>query len=369
MSRYTYYHVLYVGMINIMMFVPSLLIRDRFNGAVSGMLVAMVIGSILSLGTMACFERFPGLGFPEICDRYTPRWFTQTNILFAALCLWLPAGIIVIYAYSETVRMFFYPDINPYLNLFLMATAAVWACTRSTRTVQFIHEIMVILSSPLLILFIMKAISNENISWDAIRYVAGYVNKPPSFETVAAATFLFSGYLSLLIFNRLYIVGFKFRFRWVVPVFGILFLLITFFVPIGFHGTVGVENYVYLWSMTADSMLTEYGFINRVLFVFLLLFTGLSLLFVMNTWHTTIMLLRYAINGAIKVEEDPVPWLNVWLGLGIGLLAFLFMRFVNLEKSQVLSEAWLVLRFFLEIYFLFLMLYFVRKQKKEQIHL
>ena len=50
--------------------------------------------------------------------------------------------------------------------------------------------------------------------------------------------------------------------------------MIPFFVPIGFHGTVGVEDYVYLWSMTADSMMTEYGFINRVLFVFLLLLQG-----------------------------------------------------------------------------------------------
>lgn len=369
MSRYTYYHVLYVGMINIMMFVPSLLIRDRFNGAVSGMLIAMVIGTILSLGTMACFERFPGLGFPEICERYTPRWFTQANILFAAFVLWLPAGIIVIYAYSETVRMFFYPDINPYMNLLLMTTAAVWASTRSTRTVQFTHEIMVILSSPLILLFIMKAAFNENINWDAIRFVAGFVNQPPSFNAIAASTFLFSGYLSLLIFNRLYTVGFKFQLRWVVPLFGIIFLTITFFVPIGFHGSVGVADYVYLWSMTADSMLTEYGFINRVLFVFLLLFTGLSLLFVMNTWHTTIMLIRYSLHGSTQVEEDPVPWINVWLGLGIGALTFLFMRFVNIERSQHISEGWLVLRFFLEIYFLFLMMYFVRKHKKEQIRL
>ena len=88
---------------------------------------------------------------------------------------------------------------------------------------------MVILSSPILILFIMKAIFNQNINWDAIRYVAGYVNKPPSFVTVAASTFLFSGYLSLLIFNRLYTVGFKFHFRWVVLLFGAFIFNDSFF--------------------------------------------------------------------------------------------------------------------------------------------
>ncbi|MNW03318.1 hypothetical protein D3C71_1992370 [compost metagenome] len=89
----------------------------------------------------------------------------------------------------------------------------------------------------------------------------------------------------------------------------------------------------------------------------------------MNTWHTTIMLIRYSLHGSTQVEEDPAPWINVWLALGIGLLTFIFMRFINLEQSQHISEAWLILRFFLEIYFLFLMMYFVRKQKKEPIQL
>ena len=89
----------------------------------------------------------------------------------------------------------------------------------------------------------------------------------------------------------------------------------------------------------------------------------------MNTWHTTIMLIRYSINGSIEVEEDPVPWINIWLGLAIGALSFIFMRFIILERSQLFSEIWLVIRFFVEIYFLFLMFYFVRKQKKGHVHI
>ncbi|NOV04695.1 hypothetical protein [Paenibacillus planticolens] len=367
MSRYTYYHVLYVGMINIMMFVPTMLIRDRFQGAISGMLIAMVIGSVIAYVMMASFEKFPGLGFPEICDRYIPRWLTVTLSLMAGLLIWLPAGTIVIFAFSETVRMFFYPDMNPYLNLFLMVSAGVWASSRSTRSVQFIHEIMMLIISPLLLLFLIKAIVNDSFNWDAVRYVAGYVNKPPSFVSMASATFLFSGHFSLFLLNRLHVEGFRFRFRWIVPLFGCFFLLVTFFVPIGFHGTVGVGDYVYLWSMTADSMIMEYGFINRVLFVFLLLFTGLSLLFVMNTWHTTIMLIRYSINRSVALEEDPVPNMNKWLALGAGILSFVFMRFVSLEMNQVISETWLVARFFMEFLFLFMMLYFVWRKKKENV--
>ncbi|MGG1553821.1 hypothetical protein [Paenibacillus ferrarius] len=365
MPRYVYYHVLYVAMINIMMFIPTILIRHHFDGAVSGMLVASMIGTIVMLGVMACFEKFPGLGFPELCDRYLPGWLGHSINLFIAFFLWMPAGLMVIYSYAETVRMFFYPDMNRYLNLLLMATAAVWASSRSTRSVQFIHEIMVLLSSPFIIWFLLKALFNKNISWDAVRYVIGYIDQPPDFMAIAASTFVFSGYLSLTIFNRLNPENFKFRLRFLAPLFVIGFLIVTFIVPIGMHGTVGVEHFVYLWSMTADSIISEYGFINRILFIFLLLFTALSLLFVMNTWHTTIMLIRYAINKCVAVEEDPPPAINLWLAGGIGLTSFAFMFYVNQEKIQWITECWLILRFTMEITAFGLMLYFTRKRKKE----
>ncbi|TBL74580.1 hypothetical protein [Paenibacillus thalictri] len=366
MFRYTYYHVLYVGLINIMMFVPSILIRERFTGAILGMLIAIVIGSVMALSMMVCFEHFPGLGLPEICDLYLPKWLTTFNCLLASIFIWLPAGVIVVYSYSETIRMFFYPDMNPYMNLLLMAGAAAWASSRSTRTVQFINEITTIVSSPVIFIILMKAIFGPNLNWDAIRYVSGYIKEPPSFLTVASATFLFSGYMSLTIFNRLHTEGFKFRFRWLVPLFGTLFLSVTFFVPIGFHGTVGVEKFVYLWSMTADSMVLEYGFINRVLYVFLLIFTGLSLLFVMNTWHISILLIRYALNRSVTVEEVPVPQINIWLALAAGVISFAYMFAINMERNEIVSTVWLVARFFMEIVFLTLMLYFAWRRKKEK---
>ena len=364
-SRHTYYHVLYVGMINIMMFVPYFLIKERFHGAVLGMLIALAIGTILSLVSMACYERFPGLGFPELCDLYLPRWLTVTINLYGALLTWLPAGAIVIYSYSETVRMFFYPEMNPFVNLLLMAGAAVWASSRSTRTVQFVHEMMIIIVSPLLIMFLMKAIFNPGMDWNAIRYVSGYVSKPPSFITIAAGSFLFSGFMSLIVFNRFHQQGFRFRFRWIVPVFATFFLAVTFFVPIGFHGTEAVEDYVYLWSMTADSMIMEYGFINRVLFVFLLIFTGVSLLFIMNTWHVAILLIRHSINRFALVEEAPVSKINLWIALAAAGLSFVYMRFINVDRNQMISEVWLITRFFNEIVFLLIMLYFVWKKRKE----
>ncbi|QHW31128.1 hypothetical protein GZH47_09855 [Paenibacillus rhizovicinus] len=366
MNRYNFYHVLYVGMINIMLFVPTLLINDRFNGAISSMLLAICYGITQTLITMKCFERFAGLGFPELCDRYLPRWITVMNNFIAGVLLWYPAGVIVIYSYSETIRMFFYPDMNPYINLLLMASAAVWGCSRSTRTVQFSLEIIVILCSPLLIMFLVKAILNDKLRLDSILYVAGYVDRPPSIMAFIAATFLFSGTMNLVVFNRLYTKGFKFRYKWMIPLFGIFFLIVTFFIPIGFHGSVGVQDYVYLWSMTADSMQMEYGFINRVLYVFLLLFSGLSLVFVINAWHTSILFIRQSVNRFNQADEHPSARINILLAVVAAALTFLYMRFVDTERNQLFSEIWLVSRFIAEILIMISMLYFAWRSRKEQ---
>lgn len=49
MNRYYYYSFLYVLLINIMMFVPNILIQNRFTGGVSSMLLAIPFGTMLVL--------------------------------------------------------------------------------------------------------------------------------------------------------------------------------------------------------------------------------------------------------------------------------------------------------------------------------
>ena len=348
-------------MINIMLFVPQLLVQYRFRGTVPAMLLAVAYGCIVPVVTAKCFGRFPGMGLPEIAQRFLPRW--AVNVMLAyGFAIWGAAGIIVVYIYAELMRMFFYPDMNPYANLALMVGASAWAATRSTRTVQFVQEIVMLLSVPLIFLILLKAIFNQNLNWDAIRVAAGYVNTPPSFVAFCAATILYTGFLSLAVFNRS-LTSAKIRFLWIIPLFGTFFLLVSFFVPIGFHGTMAVEHYAFLWSMTADSMEMDYGFINRVLYGFLLLYTGLSLLFAMNTWHSSIEFvkaMRRDYKPAIELERiPPVHWIVV---LALGAATFIYAQFVNDEWNKIISTGWLILRLLTEVFVLLLMLWFVRQQ-------
>ncbi|RIE03912.1 GerAB/ArcD/ProY family transporter [Cohnella faecalis] len=315
MLRYLYYHVLYVGMINIMLFVPHVLIEYRFKGAVSGMALAMVVGSIVAIGTSVCFRRFPGLGMYEIFDCFLPGWLTKILSSYSALT-WALGGLLVVYIQAELIRTFFNPDMNEYWNLLIMVIAALWASTRSIRTVQFAQEILILMCAPLIFMILFKAIGNEWLNWDAIRLAAGYVRTKPSFVSFCAATFLFSGYLNLIVFNRMATAKTSNRYLWIIPIFGVFFMLVTFFVPIGFHGTAGIDKYVFLWSTTADSMEMQYGFINRVLYLFLVLYTNLSLIFVMNAWHVTIDILHSVFTGKVMpVDPSSTP-----ADIGISLL-------------------------------------------------
>ncbi|QJD81749.1 hypothetical protein [Cohnella herbarum] len=344
MARYFYYHVLYVGMINIMLFVPSILEQHRFNGAVSAMAIAIVVGTILAYVTTSLFLRFPGMGLADIYNNLMPRGIAVALNL-AGSVVWMLAGILVIYSYSATIQQFFNPDMNPYLFLLLMTIAGIWGASRCTRTVQFAQEILLLLCAPLILMILLKAIFSPWLDWDAIRVTSGYVRTTPSFISFCAATFIFAGYNTLAVYNRLLPKGTKIRFRWITPLFCTFFLFVSFFIPIGFHGTVGVGEHIYLWSETADSMILEYGFVYRVLYLFLLLYTALSLMFVMNTWHTAMEFIKACRpKHTSQPEQFPVPRANWWITIAFAGITFLYSLWTNEHRNQWVNENWLIAR-------------------------
>jgi hypothetical protein len=194
-------------------------------------------------------------------------------------------------------------------------------------------------------MILFKAIFSPWLDWDAIRVTAGYVRTSPSFISFCAATFIFAGYNTLAVYNRLLPAGTKIRFRWITPIFCTFFLLVSFFIPIGFHGTVGVGEHLYIWSVTADSMILEYGFVYRVLYLFLLLYTALSLMFAMNTWHTAMEFIKACHpKHRTEPEQYPVPGSNWWITIAFAGLTFAYALWTNEQRNQWVNEYWLIAR-------------------------
>jgi hypothetical protein len=61
--------------------------------------------------------------------------------------------------------------------------------------------------------------------------------------------------------------------------------LVSFFIPIGFHGTDGVDDYIYTWVSTVDSIRIKYILIERVISIYLLLSLVIAYVYTMITWH------------------------------------------------------------------------------------
>jgi hypothetical protein len=279
--------------------------------------------------------------------------------------VWVTAGILVVYAYATTIQQFFNPDMNPYLFLLLMTLAGVWGASRCTRTVQFAQEILLLICAPLIIMILFKAVFSPWLDWNAIRVTAGYVNKPPSFVSLCAALFVFAGYNTLAVFNRLIPKGVKIRHLWIIPLFCSFFLLVSFFIPIGFHGTVGVGEFLYIWSLTADSMIMEYGFVYRVLYLFLLLYTALSLMFAMNTWHTAMEFIK-ACHPKYEPQPDqyPIKAVNWWITLTFGAMTMAYALWSNEERNQWVNQHWLIFRSITDVVLLCLLVWFVIQKKR-----
>lgn len=349
MNRYFFYNFILVSFINLMLYVPHILISDRYKGAVMSLIIGAVIGTILLYMYTSTLARYPGKGLPEILKLHLPRWIANTLMIFLAL-LWLYATTIAIIAFAIMINRFFNPDVHVALILGMLVLACGYAATRSTMTVMLVIEIGLIVNAPIIFFVLFKAGSNPHLNWDAIRIIANYVTKTPTLQSVAAASYIFTGYISMSLFNRLMPSNFRFRHRWIFPLVGFLIMLTTFFVPIGIHGTETVGHYIYIWSITADALLMQYGFIERVLFLFLIVYLNLTLIFTMSGWHQAMEFVKSTMSRhKPEVDSMQAPTANyVIVGIFIAL-TFVYMFMTNEKMNMVISTYWLIFRLFVEI--------------------
>ncbi|SFI93651.1 Spore germination protein [Paenibacillus sp. UNC496MF] len=371
MSRYFYYNVVLVSLLNLMLFVPYMLIQYRYNGAILSMLCAAVVGTTLALLYTRVMRKFPGRGLPEILSLYLPKWLSVPFLLLCAF-MWLTAASISMYAFSVLINRFFNPDTSSIIVLVFMALVCLYSATRSTLTVMFVVEVGLMVCAPVILFLLFKAVRSQMLDWDAIRTVGHYWNRMPRIEPFAAALFVFTGYMNFFMFNRLFSPNFRLRHRWILPIFCGLILITTFIVPIGFHGTEGVADYLYVWSVTSDTLIMSYGFIERVIFVFLLLYLMLSLIFATIGWHMAMEMVKACLPKP-KTDIDPArtPRSN-WVIVGVfAALTVAYGYFFDEKQNLRFTSQWIVARAYgeiLSVLFIFALSLFGSGKKKKLVN-
>lgn len=373
MNRYFYYGFLYVALINIMLFVPNILLQNRFTGSISSMALAIPAGTLLALVFSSSIAKFPGKAVPEIMYEHHPRWLV-TPMMWLLTIVYFLGSTIVLVAFSVVINRFYNPDTSSVIVLYLLIAACIYFSTRSTLSLLFILEMMIVINAPLIFFILGKALFANNLNWDAIHTVGNFIRVRPNLESFAAATYIFTGYVNLSMINRALPPNFRLKHRWIIPFIGTLALMTSVFIPIGFHGTEGVDEYLFVWSITADSMKMEHGFIERVLFLYLILYLNLTLLFTTFGWHQAMEFIKSTFKAyKPKLDQNKTPLSNWIICLAFGVLAAIYSLVLDEKQNFSFAAHWLIIRLFMETLmaaWLFLLSYKqikkVRSMKKEE---
>lgn len=329
-SRYFYWLFLMNSLINIINFVPRELVDTRFKGAQASILAAVVVGTAFVYFFTALMAKFPGKGIQEILDTTFPRGvIIPLMAIFAAL--WCAAGLITILSFIDITLRFISPDTGPYLIVSgFLIVVCLCACLDSL-TLLYGLEVILGISVPLILYTLIKAVTNPDFSWDAVLQIITYFPHAPDVKSIAAATFSFSGYINMAVFNRV-LPKLRLKHRWILGVQGLAVLLLTFYVPIGYFGTVSVEKHIYTWFSTADSIRINTFLIERMLFIFYFAYLNLSLTSVIIHWHVG----KELLTGLFPSAKSPKSRARIWRGPAIlGLFSASTLILMRLDQYQL----------------------------------
>ncbi len=145
---------------------------------------------------------------------------------------------------------------------------------------------------------------------------------------------------------------------------GLLVLLLTFLVPIGYFGTVAIERHVYTWFSTADSIRIESFIIERMLFIFYFAYMTLSLVSVIVHWHVGLGLFKGAISSAKKQSPKAEQW-KEWIILCLFCGVVLSLMWMDQYQLNLLGAWFLQIRWFGEMFLIALLFYCYRKVRRQ----
>ncbi|WP_334073492.1 MULTISPECIES: GerAB/ArcD/ProY family transporter [Paenibacillus] len=352
-GKYIYYLFLMNALINIINFVPRILISARFRGALIAIFIATAVGTVILYVFTRLMSRFQGKGLPEIFNRHLPRFFSAPLLLLYSI-FWFGAAIITMLSFVDITLRFISPDISPYAVMIGFLLLSSFCARLSSESILYALETILLLVTPLIVYILVKSLTSPGFSWDAVMQIVTHLWTRPNYSAVAGATFIFSGYMNLVVFNRNFR-NLNTRLLWVIPVTSFVILLVTFLVPVGYHGTIGVEDHVYSWFSTADSIRMELFIIERLLFLFYTTYLSLSLISMSIHWHVGLELFKGVFRS--KEAEEGSKKGDWWILGPVCLVTLLLMTFMNQVRLAQMGQWFLNIRFaneFLLLLFLFI---------------
>ncbi|PIC83200.1 GerAB/ArcD/ProY family transporter [Sporosarcina sp. P1] len=293
MSRFVYLLLISNMIANLIASSPRILFAKSEHGAIVTMIIALFFGVFMNWALITSFKAFPGKSLPQILTLYLSKWIA-IPALFIFGVIWYVSGLQTLITYIDILLRFITPEMSIYLVIAMFIPVITFGIIMQSRNILFTIELVFILALPVAAYYVIKLYFTEQVSWDQVAIAMTFIDNPPDYTVFSATTYLFVGAFDIIIFNSLLKKKMTFGIKQALIVFslGVFMIFTTYFIPIGVLGFDQVENILYPWILTSDSIRMKFGVIERVIFIFLLLFLAIAFLNITIHWHVACKLFQ-----------------------------------------------------------------------------
>lgn len=366
MSRYFSYLLLLNLFGNSIAFVPTILLEQRFKGAVSALVIGALMSSVLIWLTTYSFSKTPRLGLPEMLN-LLPKWI-RGGMLFLIGFVIFTAGCLTLLIFNDIIIRFINPDIHTTLMiLFTTIFILTVIIYLSSLQVLFLLEIVLVFISPFMIFVLIEAITSPYFRWNDVKEVAGYAFQLPPWSTLSATSYVFTGYANTIIFNRVFHVTHRAHAVWLMPLIIFLAMVLNFFTPIGILGADIVDHFTFPWVATSDALHIKLGPIERLTMPFLLFYVAITIISIIIHWHVA-----FKVWGLLPEQRSPLAEVTnkvkLWPAISIIVgccVVMVLLDWITIEPQVFrIAEKWLNVRFLFEIAMAPIILLIARRKRR-----
>ena len=333
MNRFLYYLIIINMIANIVASVPRILLAESTNGAITSMILGTFAGLFITIVTIKFYAAYPKTDLMELLNTHTRKWFSILALLYFAIN-WYIAGLITLITFTFILIRFLTPEMPLVVILFSLLVVISGGILIKTKSILFMFEVVIVLFCPLIIFLLVKTGFNNVFVIDYVRIAMMHINEMPSYSALTATSYLYIGIVNLAVFNKFFSHKKKITFLpiFILTIVGVVVLGLTYFAPIGVGGFDEIERLIYPWISTSDSIRMKFGLVERLLFIFLLVFLAIAIMSIIIHWHGASKLLQ----GAFSRKwfnwkgHDLSPFLYIILFSLIALIAM-----INLTENQL----------------------------------
>lgn len=295
MSRFVYYLLISNMIANLIAAGPRILFAKSEEGAIVTMIIALFFGVFMNWALITSFKAFPGKSLPQVLMLHLSKWISIPALIILGVT-WYVSGLQTLITYIDILLRFLTPEMSVYLVIAMFIPVVTFGIIMQSRNILFTLELVFILLFPVAAYYVVKLYFAEQVSWNHVALAMTFIDNPPDYTIFSTTIYLFVGTFDIIIFNSLLKKKMTFGIKQALIVFtlGVFAIFTTYFIPIGVLGFDQVENIMYPWILTSDSIRMKFGVIERVIFIFLLLFLAIAFLNITIHWHVACKLFQSA---------------------------------------------------------------------------